>query len=158
MSKNKKPAKKYVPKDCINPLTAFAPAPKSEQLRIMAYFWSALESVQKGSNPSAVDWQALSDAINTVETLARTEKLPKSETMVFVNKAVEAMVHAANRHKSGGSLRFDGAGLEAVRSVVSIYEQAMSQLSALDIGRAQMQTQEAINKLIKNKSATVVEL
>jgi hypothetical protein len=158
MSKNKKPAKKYKPRDCINPMSAFAPAPKSEQMRIMVYFWSALESVQRGANPSSEDWQALSDAINTVETLARTEKLPKSETMVFVNKAVEAMVHAANRHKAGGAMRFDGAGLQAVRDVVSIYEQAMSQLSALTMGRAQMQTQEAINKLIKNKSATVVEI
>lgn len=153
-----KPRRKYTPGHCINPLTAFGPSPASEQMRIMAYFWSALESVTRGASPDSEDWRALSDAINTVETLASLGSLPRSETMVYVNKAIAAMVGAANRFKEGKGMRFTGEGLEDVRAVVSIYEQAMAQLSALSMGRAQIETQRRVNAKLKSRSAEVVAL
>ena len=152
----------YRPKPVItDPLSFLRPADPARKRGVMAKFWSALEAMSRGQHPGEVDWRLLSDAINTVETLAlHMHKLVLDEVMPPVNAAIAAMVGAANRFKGGQGMRLDGPGLAALREVVGIYEQCLDGLTEFEMAQAQAETQRRVNMLLQSKTQgrEVVEL
>lgn len=152
----------YRPKPVlVNPLAAMAPAPQAERERLMARFRSALESIARGAHPGEGDWRDLSDAINTVETLAlHLHKLVPAEVMPTINAAVAAMVGAARRFQTGHGMRVDGPGLEALRDVLGFYEQCLEGLTEREMALAQAETQRRVNALLhaRKPSADVIAL
>lgn len=152
----------YRPRAVItNPLTLIQAPTKADKDRVMGRFLSALDAIANGSHPGVEEWRDLSDSINTVETLAlHFRKLVLAEVMPPVNRAIEDMVHASRRFKAGQGLRFDAAGLQALREVVDIYGQCLDGFTAHEMAQAQAETQRRVNQLLhdKNRRADVVEL
>lgn len=152
----------YRPKPVLlNPLAAMQPAPKEQRDRVMGQFLSSLDTMARGSHPGEEEWRSLSDAINTVETLAlHLHKLQPVEVMPTVNAAIAAMVGAAKRFQAGQGMRVDGPGLEALRDVLAIYEQCLQGLTEREMSQAQAETQRRVNALLRSKkpSAEVIAL
>ena len=125
-----------------DPLSLLRPASKERQDAVMLNFYTALHELTNGNHPGTEEWRSLSDCINTVETLAtRLEKLDAAQVMPLVNTAIAGMVGAANRFKAGKGMRLDAAGLEALRDVVAVYGQCLSQLTEREMAVAQAETQ-----------------
>jgi ABC-type phosphate transport system auxiliary subunit len=145
--------KKYRPRPVMtDPLSLLRPASPAQRNAVILRFLTALESMAKGDHPGEAEWRDLSDAINTVETLAVTlNKLQRSEVMPIVNAAIEGMVLASRRFKSGHGMRLDAAGLEALRTVVDIYRQCCEGLTEREMCMAQAITQRRVNELLNAK-------
>lgn len=144
-----------------NPLMRLMPAPQAKSAQLIARFDSALYAMTHGRHPGLDEWADLSDAINTVETLAvHSRKLPAAETMPLVNDAIKAMVGAANRHKAGHGMRLDGAGIAAIRAVIDIYAQCLQLLTEREMADAQAETQRRLDEIRKTPTPghQVVEL
>ena len=147
----------YRPKPVLlNPLAAMQPAPKAERDRVMLRFTTALQEIAAGRHPGEAEWRDLSDLVNSVETLAlHLHKLDPAEVMPTVNAAIAAMVGAANRFKVGQGMRVDGPGLEALRDVLSIYEQCLEGLTEREMSQAQAETQRRVNALLRRRKPSV---
>lgn len=136
----------------LNPLASLQPAPKAQRDAVMLRFLTALECMARGEHPGPEEWSHLSDAINTVETLATTmRRLDPADVMPLVNAAIAAMVGAANRYKAGHGMRVDGPGLQALRDVVSVYEQCTEILSERDMSAAQKATEKRVRELLRQR-------
>lgn len=98
---------KYRPRAVItNPLTFIQPATAQDKARVMLNFLTALDAMANGDHPGVEEWRALSDAINTTETLALgMGKLVPSEVMPDITAAIEGMVHASRRFKAARPAR-----------------------------------------------------
>lgn len=136
----------------INPLTRMRPATKEKRDRVLLSFHTALESIAVGKHPGEEEWRALSDAINTVETLVNMGKLVDHEIMPVVCAAIEGMVGAARRFRAGQGMRLDGAGMKAIREVVDIYEQCLDGFTEAEMAQAQHETQMRLEAIWRSKS------
>lgn len=147
---------KYRPRAVItNPLTALAPASEAQKARVMLRFLSALQECTQGRHPGVDEWRSLSDAINTVETLALyLHKLVPGEIMPTVNRAIEGMVLASRRYTSGQGMRFDADGLNAVRECIAIYGDCLDGLTEREMSQAQAETQRRLNEVLRKGSGT----
>lgn len=152
----------YRPRAVISdPLSLLRPADPQRRNAVLLRFLSAIDSMARGSHPGEAEWRDLSDAINTVETLAlRLRKLEASEVMPVVNAAIAAMVGAANRFKAGQGMRLDAPGLQALRDVVDVYRQCLEGLTEREMALAQAETQRRVNALLhaKNPNHEVIAL
>jgi hypothetical protein len=153
---------KYRPRAVItNPLTLLQPGTAADKARVMLNFLTALDAMANGRHPGVDEWRSLSDAINTVETLALgMGKLVPSEVMPDINAAIEGMVHASRRFKAGQGARLDGPGLQALRRVVDIYGQCLDGFTAREMAMAQAETQRRVDALqrAKGNSPEIIEL
>jgi hypothetical protein len=145
--------KKYRPRPVMtDPLSLLRPASKERTNKLMLNFLTALDCMARGEHPGPEEWRSLSDCVNTIETLAVTlNKLQRSEVMPIVNAAIEGMVLASRRFKSGHGMRLDAAGLEALRTVVDIYRQCCEGLTEREMCMAQAITQRRVNELLNAK-------
>lgn len=138
-----------------DPLCLLRPAGKEQKAAVMLRFLTALEVMARGEKPTENEWRDLSDAINTVETLALTlRKLNSEEVMPVVNASIAAMVGAADRYKAGKSMRLDAAGLQSLRDVVAIYGQCLDELTEREMAQAQAETQRRVNQLLRARHST----
>ena len=129
-----------------------SPAPKAKVDRVMLRFLTALDAMARGEHPGKAEWRDLSDAINTIETLAlRRRKLNAAEAMPLVNAGIAAMVGAARRFSAGQSMRLDAAGLQAMRDVLDVYRQCLEGLSEFEMATAQAETQRRMHQLLRSK-------
>lgn len=145
--------KRYRPRPVMtDPLSLLRPVATGQRDAVILRFLSALESMARGEHPGEAEWRDLSDATNTVETLALTlGKLHHAEVMPIVNQAIAGMVHAANRFRAGKGMRLDAAGLDALRTVIDIYRQCCEGLTEREMCVAQSVTQRRINALLNAK-------
>lgn len=153
--------KVYRPKPVINPLTALSPMPKAKRDIVMGRFRSSLDTMARGSNPNAVEWRDMADLCNLVDTLAlQMGRLIPEEVIPSVKAATESMKQAARRYRESDVMRLDAAGLEALRDVISIYEQCLEGLTQREIEQARAETERRVREIRRSKtrSAEVVEL
>ena len=144
-----------------DPLSLLRPAPKPQRDVVMARFLTALDAMARGDHPGEAEWRDLSDAINTVETLALhidPPKLVAAEVMPLVNDAIAAMVGAAKRFKAGQRMGVDGPGLQALREVVAVYDKCLHHLTEHEMALAQQETERRIHAILRSRepSAEVV--
>jgi hypothetical protein len=145
--------KAYRPRPIVtDPLTFMRPADPARRTRLLAKFWSALESMSRGQHPGEDDWRLLSDAVNTMETMVIKGKLVAAEVMPILNAAIAAMVGAANRYRAGQGMRLDGAGLQALRDVVDVYRQCLEGHTERDMARMQAETERRMRALLTAKA------
>ena len=146
----------YRPRAVISdPLSLLRPADAQRRSAVLLRFLSALDAMARGEHPGEAEWRDLSDAINTVETLAVTlRKLDVAEVMPIVNAAIAAMVGAAKRFRDGNGMRFDAPGLQAMRVIVDVYAQCLDGLTEREMAVAQAETQRRVNALLHAKSTT----
>jgi hypothetical protein len=142
----------YRPKPVMtDPLSILRPADPARRAMVMARFLTALDAMASGQHPGEADWRDLSDAINTVETLALHQgKLVPAEVMPTITAAIAAMVGAARRHQAGQRMGLTGEGLRALRDVLGIYETCLDGLTEREVCMAQAETQRRVNALLRS--------
>ena len=134
---------RYRPKPVISdPLSLLRPADPQRAGQVLLRFLTALDAIAAGQHPGEAEWRDLSDAVNTVETLAiHQRKLDAVEVMPLVRDASSAMVAASERFREGLGMRLDGPGLQAMRAVVDVYRQCLEGLTEREMAQAQAETQ-----------------
>ena len=147
---------KYRPKAVMtNPLTSMQTAPKAARDRVMLGFLSALQECTAGRHPGVEEWRSLSDAVNTVETLAlHLGKLVPEEVMPVVTRAIAGMVTASKRYTSGQGMRLDADGIAALREIISIYGDCLDGLTEREMAQAQAETQRRLNEVLRRGPST----
>jgi hypothetical protein len=148
--------KAYRPRPVItDPLSLLRPADPARRGAVLLRFLTALDTLARGEHPGEAEWRDLSDAINTVETLALTlHKLDPHEVMPRVNAAIAALVGAAKRYRAGQGMRLDAPGLQALRAVIDVYGQCLEALTEREMALAQAETQRRVNQLLRSKKPT----
>lgn len=143
----------YRPKPIMSdPLSLMRPASKQRSDAIMLKFLSALQDICGGRDPGVEEWRALSDAINTVETLVSLGRLEAGEVMPIVNAAIDGMVAATKRFRAGAGMRLDAAGICALREVVSIYGHCLERLTEREMAMAQAETERRVREIMRRGS------
>jgi hypothetical protein len=139
-----------------------------------------LEAMEKAPAPTTEDWRVVSDAVNIVETLVTSGSFFKMEVdpetgegrqvpipghwhdcdgeLVEITDAsgllpdaVTAMAMAGKRHKAGGNIRLDGAGIQAVRGVLADYSDLLEVLPARTMIKAHRETERRIHEILAGK-------
>jgi hypothetical protein len=135
-----------------DPLSILRPADPAHRAMVMVRFLTALDAMACGQHPGEAEWRDLSDAINTVETLAMHQgKLVPAEVMPTVTAAIAAMVGAARRHQAGQRMGLTGEGLGALRGVLAIYQTCLDGLTEHEVAMAQAETQRRVNAILRSK-------
>jgi hypothetical protein len=139
-----------------------------------------LDAMEKAPEPSTDDWRVVSDAVNIMETLvtsgsffetkvdpetgeARQVPIPGhwhgcdgdmveiTDASGLLSDAVTAMALAGKRHKAGGNIRLDGAGIQAVRGVLADYGDLLEALPARTMIKAHRETERRIHEILAGK-------
>lgn len=141
-----------------NPLAWLQPMPKKTRDRLVLRAYTALNSLTSGKEGNDVDALAdISDVVNVTETLAVHLKQLDAAATVYTQAANTAMKAAQERYKAGKALRLDGKGIDAVRSVIAIYEQCLELLTERQVEEAFKRTAQEVRKVIAS-GVKVVEL
>ncbi len=118
-----------------------------------------LEAMEKAPNPTTDDWRVVSDAVNIMETLINNgpwldrdgEPVEITDASGLLNDAITALAMAGNRHKAGGNIRMDGAGIQAVRAVLEDYSDLLEVLPARTMIKAHRETERRIHEILTGK-------
>lgn len=92
----------------------------------------------------------LSDCINLMETLVLDMEICE-DTEGLLNEAVKAMAMAGKRSLGGAAIRLDGAGLQAVKSVLSDYSDLIDILPARTMIRCHRLTEKRLHEILQGK-------
>lgn len=106
----------------------------AEHTRIALKCHTALAEMEAG-RAGQDEWADLADAINCTEALCSMGKLP-AEMMDRVFTAIEGMVQAIESRKAGGAMRMDQNRMDALRKVVSAYDESIGKLAASTLAEA----------------------
>jgi hypothetical protein len=118
-----------------------------------------LEAMEKAPAPTTDDWRVVSDAVNIMETLINNgpwldrdgEPVEITDASGLLNDAITALAMAGNRHKAGGNIRMDGAGIQAVRAVLEDYSDLLEVLPARTMIKAHRETERRIHEILTGK-------
>jgi hypothetical protein len=139
-----------------------------------------LESMEKAPVPTTDDWRVVSDAVNLMETLVTSgsffetkedpetgetrqvpipghwhgcdgEPVEITDASGLLADAVTAMAMAGKRHRAGGNIRLDGAGIQAVRGVLADYGDLLEALPARTMIKAHRETERRIHEILAGK-------
>jgi hypothetical protein len=132
-----------------NPLARLNPTSEENATRLARRAYTALDmmtTTKLGGDKDA--WRELADIVNITETMAGKCGLLTKQALAYTEAANVAMRAAQERYKAGKSLRLDGPGIEAVRAVISIYEQSLKLLKERQVEDAFVTTQAEVQRLI----------
>lgn len=156
------------------------PLPASQRSYQLIRMHQGLEAMEKSPEPTTEDWRMVSDAVNLMETLVtsgsflKTEIDPETGEEVqtpipgmwhgcdggpveikdasgLLQDAVTAMALAGKRHRAGGNIRLDGAGIQAVRGVLADYGDLLDVLPARTMIKAHRETERRIHEILSGK-------
>lgn len=135
------------------------PLPESHRVHQLTRMHSGLDAMEKAPQPTTDDWRVVSDAVNIMETLVTKGPWPDcngdpveiTDASGLLNDAVTAMAMAGKRHKAGGNIRLDGAGIQAVRGVLADYADMLDALPARTMIKAHRETERRIHEILAGK-------
>jgi hypothetical protein len=116
------------------------------QLELM---WKSLENIEKGENPTRLDWQMVSDAVNMVEALRDLGVVQDPEGAI--DDAVKALGKAGMRSLDGHHIRLDGRDIILMRGLLEDYCEAINELPARTMIRAHRYAEERIQGILRGK-------
>lgn len=112
--------------------------------------YQGLASLETSPEPSTEDWRLCSDAVNLMETLVLEMKVCEDTTGLLMD-AITALAKAGQRHMAGGPIRLDGAGIQAVRAVLSDYADVLEVLPARTMVRCHRLTEKRIHDSLQGR-------
>lgn len=112
--------------------------------------YQGLASLETSPEPSTEDWRVVSDAVNLMETLILEMKICEDSSGLLMD-AITAMAKAGQRHMAGGVIRLDGAGIQAVRAVLSDYADVLEVLPARTMVRCHRLTEKRIHDILEGR-------
>ena len=162
MKKPKKPKTVYVYRySLLDVMMASPTQPLPEELRRhqLTRMHGGLEAMEKAPAPTTDDWRVVSDAVNIMETLVNNgpwldcdgDPVEITDASGLLQDAVTAMAMAGKRHKDGGNIRLDGAGIQAVRGVLADYSDLLEALPARTMIKAHRDTERRIHEILAGK-------
>lgn len=135
------------------------PLPEELRRHQLTRMHGGLESMEKAPAPTTDDWRVVSDAVNLMETLVINgpwrdcdgDPVDVTDANGLLQDAVTAMAMAGKRHKNGGNIRLDGAGIQAVRAVLEDYSDMLEVLPARTMIKAHRETERRIHEILAGK-------
>ena len=115
----------------LDTLFAAPDKPMAEEKRRfqLTKMYGGLRALETAPAPTPDDWRVVSDAVNLMETLVMDMQICE-DTSGLLSDAVAALALAGVRHlQDGVPIRLTGAGIQAVRAVLSDYSAMLDTLS-----------------------------
>jgi len=120
--------------------------------------YEGLAAMETAPEPTTDDWRVVSDAVNLMETLIKTMQICEDESGLLMD-AITALAMAGRRNLAGGAIRLDGAGIQAVRAILSDYASLLDVLPARTMIRCHRLTEKRIQDIMAGrKKAHDVEI
>ncbi len=162
MKKRKQPRTVYVYRYSLLDVMMASPTqplPPELQRHQLTRMHGGLESMEKAPTPTTDDWRVVSDAVNIMETLVNNgpwldcdgDPVEIKDASGLLQDAVMALAIAGKRHKAGGNIRMDGAGIQAVRAVLEDYSDLLEALPARTMIKAHRDTERRIHEILAGK-------
>jgi hypothetical protein len=124
--------------------------PQAWRVHQLTKMYEALHQLEQAPEATPNDWRLVSDAINLVETLVAEMKVCEDGSGLLMD-AITAMAKAGKRSKAGQSLRLDGEGIVAVRSILSDYAELIDVLPARTMVRCHRLTEKRLHEILDGK-------
>ena len=131
--------------------SATEPMPLDKRTHQLSRMWQGLAAIEHAPKPTAEDWRVCSDAVNLLETLVRDMRVAEDSQGLLMD-AITALDMAGRRHFANGTIRLDGPGIHAVRSVLEDYAALLEALPARTVVRAHRLTERRIHQIHTGKS------
>lgn len=136
------------------------PLPEQSRVHQLTRMHQGLAAMEKSPSPTTEDWRVVSDAVNLMETLITKgpwhdctgELVFVSDNKGLLSDAVAAMAMAGKRSKTNGTIRLDGAGIQAVRGLLEDYGVLLEELSARAMIQAHRETERRIHAILTGKN------
>lgn len=125
------------------------PMPAAKRLHQLTRMYNGLRAIEQDQEPSTDDWRVCSDAVNLMETLVEQKHVVDASGLL--QDAVTALAMAGRRHRTGGAIRLDGAGILAVRAVLEDYSAALEHLPHRTMVQAHRATEVRISEIHAGK-------
>lgn len=125
------------------------PTPVASRTYQLTRMYAGLRAIEQDQEPSTEDWRLCSDAVNLLETLVQHGHVQDSSGLLM--DAVTALAMAGRRHRTGGTIRLDGAGILAVRAVLEDYSAALEHLPHRTMVQAHRATEVRISEIHAGK-------
>lgn len=162
MKKRKQPKTVYVYRYTLLDVMMASPTqPLKDELQRhqLTRMHGGLEAMEKAPDPTTDDWRVVSDAVNIMETLVNNgpwldcdgDPVDITDASGLLQDAVTAMAMAGKRHKAGGNIRLDGAGIQAVRAVLEDYAGLLAVLPARSMIKAHRETERRNHEILASK-------
>ena len=134
------------------------PLPQEWRTHHLTRMWQGLVALETAPAPDTDDWRVCSDAVNMLETLVKRGpwmacdgSLVEIADNGLLDDAITALAMAGRRHRAGGSIRLDGAGIRAVRAVLEDYAMVLETLPARSMVRCHRLTEQRIAEILAGK-------
>jgi hypothetical protein len=125
------------------------PLPAEIRSHQLTRMWAGLHQIETSAEPTTDDWRVCSDAVNLLETLI-TQGVCE-DTQGLLMDAITALALAGRRHKAGGHIRLDAAGIQAVRAVLEDYAAVLEVLPARTMIRCHRLTERRIHEIMTGR-------
>lgn len=126
------------------------PMPAEFRRHQLTRMYDGLAAMEKAPSPTTDDWRVVSDAVNLMETLIETMKVCEDASGLLMD-AITAMAMAGKRHRAGGAIRLDGAGIQAVRAILEDYAALLDVLPARVMIRCHRLTEKRLHEMLEGK-------
>lgn len=126
------------------------PLPDEFRRHQLTRMYDGLAAMEKAPSPTTDDWRVVSDAVNLMETLIETMKVCEDASGLLMD-AITAMAMAGKRHRAGGAIRLDGAGIQAVRAILEDYAVLLDLLPARVMIRCHRLTEKRLHEMLEGK-------
>lgn len=126
------------------------PLPVAWKTYQLTRMYEGLAAMEKAPSPTTDDWRVVSDAVNLMETLIETMQVCEDDSGLLMD-AITAMAMAGRRNREGGAIRLDGAGIQAVRSILADYAELLDVLPARTMIRCHRLTEKRLHELLDGK-------
>jgi hypothetical protein len=126
------------------------PLPQHWRTYQLTRMYAGLSNLEQADNPTPDDWRVVSDSVNLVETLVVEMKVCQDDSGLLMD-AITALAMAGRRNKEGKTLRLDGAGIVAVRSILRDYSELLDVLPARTMVRCHRLTEQRIQDMLNGK-------
>ncbi len=135
------------------------PMPIEKRNHQLSRMWQGLASIETAMTPTTDDWRTCSDAVNLFETLVGMGPIRLCDGSVaevtdasgLLADAVTALALAGRRHRKGGNIRLDAAGITAVRAVLEDYAAMLEAIPERTMVRCHRLTERRIMEILRGK-------
>lgn len=126
------------------------PLPDAYRTHQLTRMYGGLNAMETAPAPTTDDWRVVSDAVNLMETLVVEMKVCEDAGGLLMD-AITALAVAGKRNMAGGTIRMDGAGIQAVRAILRDYAELLDVLPARVMIRCHRLTEKRLHDLLDGK-------
>lgn len=119
----------------------------------------AFDNLLHSPEPTTHDWRLCSDAVNMMETFVTRktwldcdgDPVDIEDNSGLLQDAITALAIAGQRHRKGGHIRLDAAGINAVRAILDDYAALAETMPARALIACHRATEKRIHAILRGK-------